>query len=147
MLLIDGYNLMMAGGKPVPRRRFEGARRRLIERLDGFARARRARCEVVFDGGGPGIPHSEWLTVRYAPDADAAIVARIQAEGDRTALTIVTDDRAIVEAARAKRIKVVSSREFARRLEPAPSAATAPDPKRRGISPGEAEAWMKEFGL
>lgn len=139
MLLIDGYNLLH---QVKPRIRPE----RLAERLADYAQARRVRIEVIFDGGGSGMPHSEWLTVRYAPDADAEIIARIEQQLDRTAVTVISSDRAITDAARARKLKVIEASEFARELEEAPPAPKH-DPKTGGISPGEASEWMKEFGI
>ena len=148
MLIIDGYNLMMAGDRRIPRRCFDGTRERLIKVVDRYAQAQKTRCEIVFDGAPTsGIPHSEWLTVRYARDADAAIIERIENERDRTALTVVSNDRTITDAARERKMTVLAAREFADRLKALPPGPRPPDPKIDGISPGEADAWMKEFGL
>lgn len=147
MLLIDGYNLLMSGGKEIPRRSFEGMRERLIERVSRHCASREVRGEIFFDGGGPPAPQSAWLTVHYVPDADAAIVKRIRATRDRTALTIVTNDREIVNEARPRRLRVIPSERFAEELEGQPEAPRAPHAKSTGISPAEADQWMKEFGL
>ena len=139
MLLIDGYNLLH---KITPRARPE----RLAARLADYALAHRVHIEVIFDGGGSGMPHSEWLTVRFAPDADTEIIARIEQQTDRTAMTVVSSDHAIADAARARKLKVIEAEDFAREIEEAPPAPKH-DPKTGGISPAEADAWMKEFGI
>jgi predicted RNA-binding protein with PIN domain len=147
MFLIDGYNLLMAGGRP--RGSFEAAREKLVERVARHLAGLEAKGEIFFDSSGEerGIPRSAQLTVRTVPDADAAIIGRIRAERDRTALIVVTSDRAIVDEARAKRIRVVASDAFAEELARAPAGPGTPDPKARGISKAEADAWMEEFGL
>lgn len=155
MLLIDGYNLLMSGGKEIPRRSFEGLRDRLIEKVSRHCAGRQVKGEIFFDGGGPlapssvegAAPQSAWLTVHWVPDADAAIIKRIRATRDRTALTIVTNDREIVGEAKKRRLRVTASERFAEELEEQPEAPRTPAAKTRGISPAEADQWMKEFGL
>lgn len=148
MLLIDGYNLLMAGGRKIPRQKFDGARERLVLAVDRYAQEEKIRCEIVFDGSlTAGLPHSEWLTIRFARDADAAMIEQIREERDRTALTVVSNDRAITDAARERKLKVLSVQELSLRLEAVTPEERTPDPKINGISQGEADRWMDEFGL
>lgn len=138
MLLIDGYNLLHASGETDPHR--------LVERIGAYAARRRVRVEIVFDGTpSAGLPQSEWVKLRWHRPADDELIRRIGATRDRTALTVVTDDRQIRDAAAARKLRLIGSGEFARELEePAPPK---PSPKQQGISPADADAWMREFGI
>jgi len=61
----------------------------------------------------------------------------------------VTSDRRIVQAAEKARVAVLSSPEFLRRLQEDVPNAPPPEAKVKteGISPAEAQWWLKEFGL
>ena len=143
MLLIDGYNLLHAAG---PIRNFEADRAGLVERIGAYAARRRVLVELVFDGTpSAGLPQSEWVTLRWGRDADGEMIRRIRATRDRTAVTVVTDDRQIRDAAAERKLRVIGSAEFALELD-GPAAPTR-SPKQEGISPAEADRWMEEFGL
>ena len=65
---------------------------------------------------------------------------------------MVSTDRQIRQAARRRRCKIVRSEDFAKlliRLSEAPPKGPPAEPpeKRRGLPPGEADKWLKEFGL
>jgi len=76
-------------------------------------------------------------------DADDLILNRIAAEKNPAGLIVVTSDQRIAEAARARRIAVRPSAEFARALKPGASAKKTE--KESGLSEDEVDEWEKLF--
>lgn len=96
----------------------------LVLRLRSWvAGGRRRRVTVIFDGGLPGgrsrFHSSQQLNVIFASEgrtADALLIRRIQKVKNPAEHTLVSSDLQIINAARARRMKHLSSKEFARRL-------------------------------
>jgi predicted RNA-binding protein with PIN domain len=145
VFLIDGYNLLHA---LFPGRATPAARESLVGRLEAFCRQGGYRARVVFDATG-GMRRREsrgalevW-SVAPGRTADDELLALLGSTQDRTAFTLVTNDRAIAEAARKLGTQVLSCREFARLLDERPAQAEKSD----GAPPHEVDHWMREFGL
>jgi hypothetical protein len=62
---------------------------------------------------------------------------------------VITSDRAVAGEARARNIKVISSSEFARKLQASAGPTVGPDNKssERPLSPREVDEWMQIFGI
>ena len=151
MLLVDGYNLLFALKKP-DSRTLEGDRAELVKSLESYAERTNQSVRVVFDRGGPRRERRVRVEVVYVADgstADDVIVAALEETADRTAYRVVSSDRAIRKAAEKRRFEVVEVREFWKDVLSWLAAPTGGEPasKERGISAGEADAWMKEFGF
>jgi len=153
-LLIDGNNLMHAlrgAGADVGR---EG----LCRLLAAFAGGRQ-RVRVVFDGPAPPAGLAEQIdrdgiAVEYAgrSSADDVLIDAIAADTAPRRLTVVSTDRVIRRAGRRRRCTIARSEDFAetllRALEDRPPRRPAePAEKRRGLTPEQSRAWLKEFGL
>src|SRR5690242_17110194 len=96
--IIDGNNVM--GQTPGWHRDRPNARRVLLEKIATFARAKRVRVTVVFDGSpgrlAPDGSAFHGVKVLYAEpgsDADARIQRLVESSHDRRGLTVVTSDR------------------------------------------------------
>jgi predicted RNA-binding protein with PIN domain len=144
MFLIDGYNLLHV----VTRGRVgDEERRRLIRRVEEFCRRGGYRARIVFDPTG-GTRRRETrgnVAVHYVSPgstADGEILAALAATKDRTAYTVVTNDRGIAREAEGRKIKVMSCEDFARAV---PAEAPAKEPGE--LSRGEVDDWMREFGI
>jgi len=115
--VLDGNNLARGGDR-------ERVRRSAL----ALARRERVRILVVFDGAPPaGAAAVEKLgavEVRYAPDADAAILAAIG--GAASAWRLATDDRALAARARARGAGVVGGATFWRWVEEGPVESAKP---------------------
>jgi predicted RNA-binding protein with PIN domain len=119
--LVDGMNVI--GSVPDGWWRDRGgAMARLVEGLEGFARASGEEVRVVFDGrerdvGQAGAPH---VGVAFAPGgrnaADHAIAALVEADADPATLRVVTSDRELVARVAAAGAEVVGARGFRERL-------------------------------
>jgi predicted RNA-binding protein with PIN domain len=112
---------------------------------------------VVFDGTGPpeksGFDNIRNLEVVFSglrSDADTVIETKIKASTAPKRLRIVSSDRRLRNAARARKAAVTKSAEFwydvQKRLNRKKSKKE-PSAKRRGISGSETSQWLKLFGL
>jgi predicted RNA-binding protein with PIN domain len=147
MFLIDGYNLLHAA---FPDRATAEARRRLIDLVVEYCRKGGYRARIVFDATGemPRRQRRGDVEIRNVPrgsTADEEILEALGSTEDRTAHTLVTNDRALTGEAARRGVKVIPSEEFARMLQ---AHGPSEDPKAGGeLSPGEVDYWIKEFGL
>lgn len=145
MFLIDGYNLLhvVARGKATSE-----ARERLVAAVEAYCRQGGYRARIVFDATA-GLRRREARgpvevrTVAQGRTADEEILAALASTKDRTAYTVVSDDREILREAGRGRFKVLSCEEFARDL----AAASPPPPEEGSAPPGDVDYWMREFGL
>ena len=113
--------------------------------------------EIIFDGTGPrdkgGFDNISNLEVFFAGlgmDADTAIEDKIGATTAPKRLTIVSSDRRLRKAARARKAISVKSEVFWNSVQKQLSrkkTTKEPAEKRRGISDGETKQWLEYFGL
>jgi predicted RNA-binding protein with PIN domain len=151
--LIDGHNLI--GQLPDLSLADPNDEAKLVLLLVQFAAGRKARVTVVFDHGLPG-GHSglsqgpvEVVFAGSHTNADRVLRERIRDEKQPGQLTLVSNDREVIAAARARKIAVARSTEFAAQMK-----AAAPMPNRRSTRPNEekplsdaeVDEWMKLFG-
>ena len=148
--IIDGNNVM--GQTPGWHRDRPNARRGLLEKVARFARAKRARVTVVFDGA-PGRLAPEGsafhgVKILYAEpgsDADARIQRLVESSHDRCGLTVVTSDRHLAFIVRAQGAVVVRSGEFRKQLE----SVLVTQPTREAgeqFEVGDVNSWLRYFG-
>ncbi len=150
-LLIDGNNLAHAMGAEV-------GRGKLCRLLGRWAEATGEKVCVVFDGPAPPAPLAgqiadERVEVRYAAprEADEVLLDFLGAHSHPRRLKVVSTDREIRRAARARRAEPVRSEHFAEQLL-RPPAPPPPDPEpdaKHGapMSPEQREHWLREFGI
>jgi len=147
-LLIDGHNLI--GRMPDLSLDDPDDEAKLVARLRTYCMRTRKRATVVFDQGLPGGP-SEPLSrggvkVVFAPaghTADSILRERIRRARDPRGLTVITSDREILAAARARGVRVMRSERFAHELVAAPRATGVDDVH---LSPEEVDEWLRMFG-
>jgi predicted RNA-binding protein with PIN domain len=120
-LLVDGNNVIGSVADGWWRDR-PGAVRRLLARLQRLA-ATGAAVEVVFDTRPPDLPEGEhdgvvvhYATRRGRDAADDRIVELVD-ERDASAIEVVTSDRALADAARARGATVTGAGAFLARLD------------------------------
>ena len=116
----------------------------LVLRLRSWAAGSRKRLiTVIFDRGLPGgrsrFLSSGQLNVIFAPEgqtADTLLINRIRKAGNPAEYTLVSSDRQVLSAARARRMKSISAEDFAKRLgDSTQKPPAAPEP----VSPAEAD--------
>ena len=122
--LIDGYNIMHAGGRlgaKLGREGFRRARRRFLDDLaDALGSDRADQTTVVFDatvppGDFPLLATYRGLHLVFAlddADADSRIEWIIEHDANPRNLTVVSSDRRIRHAAARRRAKPVTSEDF-----------------------------------
>ena len=125
----------------------------LIERLQVFCRIEKRSVEVFFDKAPPGqggMRRFGRVTahfIREGQTADSAISARLRRLKTGAAnWTVVSSDRQVQAEARSVQAQIISSDEFARRMEAAEARAGAEEPgKEKTLSEAEVEEWMRIF--
>lgn len=165
-LIIDGHNLIgRMHGLSLHELDDE---ERMLASLQVYARLRRKRIEVYFDGALPGQSgprQSGTILAVFVPKgstADAAIRGRLVSLGKAARnLTVVSSDRMVQREARSRGASVISSDDFARELLAAMDEDTAsrqpvkkravsrpaPPPPDPGpvVSSDEVEEWLEIF--
>ena len=156
-VLIDGNNLLFAAHDADPERPV--GRVKLCELLGRWGVRVGQRIAVVFDGPAPGGGlveqiGSEQVEVAFSGAgvaADTVIAERIENDSGARHLVVVSTDREIAKVARRRRAMPMRSDEFWRCVQEdlarPTGAALEPIEKRRGLSPGEADDWVKRMGL
>ncbi len=156
--LIDGHNLI--GQLPDISLTDPNDEAKLVQKLNGFAARTGKRCVVVFDSGLPGgksrlsTGQVEVIFASARSSADDVMKERIRHVRDPGQWVVVSNDRVVLDAARARRMTTRTSAEFAPELRAAPT--TPPQHERKPdedageaadvhLSPDEIEAWLKLF--
>lgn len=152
-ILVDGHNLI--AHMPGMRLSDSDDEAQLVLLLRRYAaRKRGRRVVVVFDHGVYGHPDNlngygvECHFARSPRDADSELIRRIRAVRKPGQMQVVTSDRAVAAVAHERRIGVISSAMFARKLHPLPGAdaQTPAKPPERPLSESEIEEWLRLFG-
>jgi hypothetical protein len=155
-LIIDGYNLLHSIHK-ADEDSDVISDTQLCRIVDTFLTQTRQKGEIIFDGAGPPdksrFDNMSKLEVFFAGpgrDADTVIENKIKASTDAKRLTVVSSDRRVQQAARARKAEAIKSNVFWDNLQRQLSrkkTAREPAAKRQGLSEGETEQWLKFFGL
>lgn len=151
MLVVDGHNLI--GQTPDISLSDPHDEEKLIARLEEYHRERETPIIVVFDPGQSPPPakrlRGKGIKVLFAPPgskADTLIINLIRKSPYPRGLTIVSSDREVRRAARARRAKTMTAQRFARLLSrPKRLPLKEPTIKEKGLSSSEVEEWMAIF--
>lgn len=127
-LIIDGYNLLHAGGSLVQLNAIElqWKRDRLIDQLSAYKKLKRCEITVVFDGwqGGWSAEKKEMrkgveiIFSKVGEKADEVIKRLVRERGSGT--TVITSDREISKYAERMTVAVIPSDQFSEKMEQAP---------------------------
>jgi predicted RNA-binding protein with PIN domain len=153
--LVDGYNL--AGIS----KRFSGrtshAADEVVRFLNRFARLKKSRVTVVFDGFPPDWKPSQPLSRAFdavriiftgsESDADTKIRGMIAAAADRRGWIVISTDHAVYNYARVHGLRALRSNEFINEV----NALLEQHAKSSGevnekVSSNEVEYWLEVFG-
>ena len=156
MLIIDGTNLLHAIYNVV------GDSETISDigmckTISQFLRLMGEKGEIIFDGTGPpdksGFDNINCLEISFAglgSDTDTVIEDKIRASTAPKALTIISSDRRLRKAARARKATSVKSEVFWTDLQKQlnrKATVEEPSAKREGISSSETKQWLELFGL
>jgi len=149
--LVDGHNML--GQIPGLTLESPADRQRLVRTLDGFARARRCRITVVFDGDPPARWKEEMQFGRVrvlhsgrgrsADDSILAAIRRSRAPGD---IMLVTSDRALYERGRHLGAKALLGHKFRERIASAAGNAERSAEKPDQVDRDEVDYFLRLFG-
>lgn len=155
-LIIDGYNLLHSMHK-TNEDSDAISDIQLCRIVDIFLAQTGQKGEIIFDGAGPPdksrFDNMKKLEVFFAGpgrDADTVIENKIKASTAPKRLTVVSSDRRVLQAARARRTATIKSNVFWDNLQKQLSrkkTAREPAEKHRGLSESETEQWLEFFGL
>jgi predicted RNA-binding protein with PIN domain len=154
--LIDGHNLI--GQLPDISLSDPDDEAKLVQKLIGFSARQSKRIVVVFDSGLPGgksrlsTGQVEVIFASARSSADDVMKERIKRARDPGQWVVVSNDRVVLDAARARRMTTVTSADFAVQLRQPPLAkskharsADAREADDVHVSPAEVEAWLEIF--
>ena len=148
--IVDGNNVM--GQMPGWHRDKSRSRRALLEKLASFARVKRARITVVFDGGpdfevpdGSSFHGVKVLFAERGSDADTRIERLVNSSKDPRGLTIITSDRHLAFLVRSSGASVIRSGEFRSEVDRVlESVAGSSDGEQ--VDVGDLNGWLRYFG-
>ncbi len=147
-LLIDGHNLI--GRMPDLSLDDPDDEAALVERVRRYCWRHRRRATVVFDAGLPGgpaphlsAPPVEVIFASPGHSADAVIRERIARLSDPGGWIVVSSDRSVQRAARARGARVVPAEAFAAELTSMPSPSDEEMEKPQRVE--DVEAWLRLF--
>ncbi len=155
--IIDGYNLLWAIRK-TDRDDEPVGELYLCRTIGVYLELIGDKGQVIFDGLGPpdksGFDNITGVEVAFSGrevDCDTIIKHKITASTAPRRLTVVSSDRELRDAARARRATTVKSevfwKEVLKQLSRRKKRFTEPDGKRRGLNESETEQWLRFFGL
>jgi len=155
-IIIDGHNLLWSIQKTGADSGFVSDVR-LCHIVARYLKLIGEKGEIIFDGAGPpdksDFDYVDGVEVFFAgpgADADSAIEDKIRASTAPKGLTIVSSDRRLQAAARARKAAAIKSERFWAGIKKQFSQSdTAKEPpgKRHGLTEGETEQWLKFFGI
>ena len=151
--LIDGHNLI--GQLPNLHLDDPHDEAKLLEYLRRYRARTGHSITVIFDSGlsyRPGTTKKQGgITIQFASSgktADQLIIRRVGKVKDPQAVTVVTSDRVIQQAATQAGVRVLDSRAFAQQLLPDPAETGDTDEGSRvdvKLSPDEVDKWLDIF--
>lgn len=129
-----------------------GSRRALLRRVADFARLKKTRVSVVFDGGpdsslpeGSAVQGVKVLYAERGSDADSRIQSLVESSSNPRGLTVVTSDRHLAFLVRSRGARVIRSGEFRRVLDQLAEAQPKLEDGEQ-VDVGDVNRWMRYFG-
>ena len=156
MIIIDGHNLLHSIVN-IGKDQEEITDIQLCWIISRYLKAIREKGEIIFDGTGPrdktpfdNIANIEVFFAGFGTDADTVIENKIKASTAPKRLSVVSSDRRLRDAARARKATAVKSEVFwdnlhkqLRRKKP----VKEPEAKRSGLTESETKQWLEFFGI
>jgi len=156
MVIIDGHNLLHSIVK-ISEEAGSISDVQLCRIIGRYLKLMGEKGELVFDGTGPrdksgfdNISNLEVFFAGFGSDADTVIEDKIKASTAPRRLTVVSSDRRLRDAARARKATAVKSEVFWSNLRKQlrrKKTFKEPTAKRRGLSESETKQWLEFFGL
>jgi predicted RNA-binding protein with PIN domain len=155
MFIIDGHNLLHSVDKDDGSESISDVQ--LCRIISSYLKLTGHNGEIIFDGTGPpdksgfgGIGNLEVFFAGSSTDADTVIEDKITANSAPKRLEIVSSDRRLRKAARARKAISIKSEVFWDNMQKQLTrkrTAKEPAAKRQGLSESETKRWLDIFGL
>ncbi len=155
MFIIDGHNLLHSVDKDDGSESISDVQ--LCRIIGSYLKLTGQNGKIIFDGTGPpdksgfdSIGNLEVFFAGSGTDADTVIEDKIIANSAPKRLKIVSSDRRLRKAARARKATSIKSEVFWNNMQKQLSRkkmAKEPAAKRRGLSESETTQWLEIFGL
>jgi predicted RNA-binding protein with PIN domain len=156
MIIIDGHNLLHSIVK-LSDEADSINDVQLCWIISKYLRTIRTKGEIIFDGTGPrdktpfdNIANLEVCFAGLGKDADAVIENKIKANTAPKRLSIVSSDRRLRDAARARKATAIKSDVFWENLHKQlkrKKPIKEPEAKHMGLSESETKQWLNFFGI
>ena len=156
MIIIDGHNLLHAIPK-VDEAFGAISDVQLCHIIGSYLTLTGQKGEIIFDGIGPpdksgfdGISNLEVFFAGARTDTDTVIEDKIIANSAPRRLRVVSSDRRLRKAARARKATSIKSEAFWNNIQKQLSRkkpVKEPSAKRQGLSDSETRKWLDIFGL
>ena len=156
MYFIDGHNLLHSIQK-ADESTGHISDVQLCRIIGSYLKLTGQKGEIIFDGIGPpdksgfdGISNLEVFFAGLGTDTDTVIEDKIIANSAPRRLKIVSSDRRLRKAARARKAMSIKSEVFWNNIQKQLSrkkTAKEPTAKRRGLSESETRQWLEIFDL
>lgn len=156
MFIIDGHNLLHAIIK-IDENAGAITDVQLCRIIDYYLQLTGQKGELVFDGTGPrekeafdSLGNLEIFFAGIRSDADTVIEDKISVNTAPKRLIVVSSDRRVRKAARARKAESIKSEQFWNDLSKQVNKkrpVREPDAKRQGLSEGETKKWLEIFGI
>ena len=157
VLIIDGYNLLQAV-QNLSEQTFDITDVQLCHIISRYLTVTKNRGAIIFDGIGPrdktgfnNLANLEVVFSGRSKEADDIIEKLVLENSAPRSLTVVSSDRRIKSAANKRKAIALGSVDFwievIKTLEKKAKRKTEPPAKYIGITEGETEYWLREFGL
>jgi hypothetical protein len=153
-IVVDGHNLLWAVQELSEQVVSDVQLCRVVGR---YLKLTGEKGQIIFDGIGPpdksdfeNIGSVEVLFAGRSTDTDTVIEKKIRASTAPKRLTIVSTDRRLRRAARARKATAIKSEDFWRDVQKrvrARSRSKEPAEKRFGLTDGETKQWLEYFDL
>ena len=147
--LVDGHNLIPKLGLRLDSMDDE---LELVSILQEFARLKRHKVEVYFDGAPPAQAGTRSIGtvrahfIRLGQTADNAIRVRLQKMGKSAKnVMVVSSDREVQNSARGNQAQFVSSDEFVKQIKAAFSSTPTSKTEDKKLSAKEVDEWLEVF--
>ena len=156
MIIIDGHNLLHS----IVTTHHESAMISDIQLcwvISRYLKSINDKGEIIFDGTGPrdksqfdNIENLEVLFAGLGSDADTLIENKIRAYSAPRRLSVISSDRRLRDAARARKATAVKSEVFWDKLQKRlrrKKPVREPEAKRSGLTESETKQWLEFFGI
>jgi predicted RNA-binding protein with PIN domain len=153
-MIVDGYNLLLAGKGLMPQDSLAQGRDQVIRQLVSYSSMKKIKVVVVFDGRENMqkqtllLPASLQVQFSRPPENADAVIKRMVEKEKQPArhMIVVTSDQAIARYVKSCGCQHWTTVMFQQKMVELYKSPAYEDKYRQSVSPGELEEWLNLFG-